>query len=274
LIVTTSFSDFSFTRRQRRVVCGLALLWFVGWLAATAPAQLVPDVLKALNPALQCDGAEGSLWRGSAAWCSLRVNDQVLALGRLDWRLHPWSLLWLQPSAHVSTQWGDQLVDGDVRISPFGTLTLRDARVQLPVSLLHVWAPVPARGTLGARVESLQWRGHLRELNGRLEWRDAQWQWGARWLRLGHYTVELRSESDQALTGQLSGEGDLAGAGKLAVNPDKRIWQVDVALSASRALPQEFRQSLIFLLGAKPVETNKAEAGAPEQLQLARQGSW
>lgn len=272
--MTPSFSDSGFTRRQRRAACGLALLWFVGWLAATAPARLMTGALQALNPALQCEGAEGSLWRGSAAFCALRVNDQLLALGRLDWRLRPWSLLWLQPSAQVSTRWGDQLVDGDVRVSPFGTITLRDARVQLPASLLHVWAPVPARGTLGARVESLQWRGHLRELTGRIDWRDAQWQWGARWLSLGHYAVELHSERDQVLTGRLNAEGDLAGAGKLGVNLDKKTWQVDAALSVSRALPQEFRQSLIFLLGAKPVENNAAGAGAPEQLTLSRQGAW
>lgn len=272
--MTDSRSDFVFTHCQRRALCAFAVLWFFGWLAATAPARLVTGALHAINPALQCDAPAGSLWRGSAASCWLRINDRTLALGRLDWRLRPWSLLWLQPSAHINASWGDQLVDGDVRVSPLGTITLRDMRVQVPASLLQVWAPVPARGTLGAHIDALQWRNDLRELRGRLDWRDAQWQWGPNWLRLGNYTVELQAGSGQSLTGKLSGDGDLAGSGNIAADLERRSWQADATLSASRALPQDFRQSLIFLLGAKPVDNPNAGAGAPEQFALARQGNW
>jgi hypothetical protein len=136
-------------RRYRRYVIGAAAVWFFSCLLWTAPASLMVAVLKALTPQLELQITEGSFWRGRAGAAFWRQGEQRFALGNIEWQLSPWSLLWLHPSAHITTNYGQQFIDARVRLSPLGTVQLRDARAALPVSALAHWLPMPAEGLLG-----------------------------------------------------------------------------------------------------------------------------
>lgn len=259
--------------RLRRVLIAAAILWFIGCLLALAPATAAARLLHWTMPQLELAAVEGSFWRGSAGQSFLAVGNQRVALGRLEWQLNGLSLLWLHPSAHISTEWGDQIVDAQVRVSPFGAVAVRDLRAVVPVDLVKLWAPVPARGALGLNFDAIDLdRRALPSLNGKIDWRRAQWQWGDRWLALGDYRFAVQTR-DGALAGEIGGGGDLAAQGKFTADLGKRSYAIDAQLSASRGLPQEFRDSLVFLLGAKPAAT-EAGAGSPVTMTLQRNGSW
>ena len=266
---------FLFSQRYRRRLILAAILWFAGWLLALAPAQLAARLLQRALPQLELAAVEGSCWNGSARQAFINLGNQRLALGRLDWQLNSWSLLWLHPSAHIATQWGDQMLDAQLRVGPMGVITLRDTRALFPVELAKLWLPVPARGVIGLNLQSAVIQNRLpQNIVGEIQWQRAQWQWGDRWLSLGDYRLQLHSENTGELRGEISGEGDLASTGTLQFDPVKRAYQIDAKLSASRGLPQEFRDSLVFLLNAKPVENSEQGAGAPLLLQLQRNGAW
>ncbi len=161
-------AEFVLTARQRKWLISAAVIWFSGWLIATAPARIFVGVLHKMLPALQLDSVEGSLWQGSARQAFVQTGGRTLALGRVDWRFYGWSLLLLHPSAHVSTSWGDQIVDTRVRLSPLGSVALRDTRAVFPVALLQLWAPLPARGNIGVNLQAVTLaNGGLRNAEGK-----------------------------------------------------------------------------------------------------------
>lgn len=266
--------------RVRRRWLVAALLWFLVCLVTLAPASAAVRLLTWRLPQLELAAVEGSFWQGRAGQAFWRIGNQRIALGRLDWNLSGWSLLWLHPSAHVSAEWGEQIVSTDLRVSPLGTVTLRDTRAALPVELVKIWAPIPARGTLTLALDRAEFdRDGLRELKGNGEWRRAQWQWGARWLALGDYQFSVNTDrqfsantdSNGAIAGSIKGAGDIGANGNFTFDARARRYGVQTKLTVSRGLPQEFRDSLIFLLGAKPQPD--ATPGAPLVLQLERSGT-
>ena len=270
-------SEFVLTARQRNWLIAFAAIWFCGWLIATAPARIFVGLVHKMIPALQLDSVEGSLWQGSARQAFVQTGGRTIALGRVDWRFYGWSLLLLHPTAHVGTSWGDQIVDTNVRLSPLGSVSLRDTRAVFPVALLQLWAPLPARGNIGINLQSAMLvDAGLRAVEGAVDWQGAQWQWGERWLALGDYRVALDSASDDLLKGEISGGTDLAASGTFTLGFSARTYQVDTKIAASRTLPKEFRDSLVFLLGAKPQQQTSVDAGAgaPVQLLVQRQGKW
>lgn len=270
------------TPQWRRRLCAAAALWLLACLLAFAPARVAARLFQLAVPQLELGALSGSFWQGSAGQAYVMIGKQRLALGRLDWQLQGWSLLWLHPSAHISAVWGEQLLDTTLRIGPTGRLTLRETRAVFPVTLARLWLPLPARGEIGLRLQtaSLSRQG-LQELTGEINWQRAQWQWGERWLALGDYQLQLHTEGASTLLGALDGKGDLAGSGKVTIDLAQRHYLVDAKLSASRGLPQEFRDSLVFLLGAKLQEntapstaSSTTGSGVPLPLVLQRSGNF
>jgi hypothetical protein len=259
--------------RARRCLIVAALLWFVAALLALAPAAAAVRLLRWGAPQLELAAVDGSFWHGSAGQAFLNLGNQRVALGRLEWQLNGWSLLWLHPSAKISAEWGDQILDARLRVGPFGDVNVRELRAVMPVELVKIWAPVPARGALGVNIDAVDFnRQSLQSLRGKIDWRRAQWQWGDRWLMLGDYQFDMQTH-DGVLDGKIAGGSDLAATGAFTAHLEKRTYEINAQLSASRGLPQEFRDSLVFLLRAQPQNPN-AGAGEPVVLKLQRGGTW
>lgn len=263
-----------FSPRFRRWLIGAAVLWFLCWLLALAPASAAARLLRWSLPQLELGAIGGSFWHGSAGQAFANVGNQRIALGRLDWQLNGWSLLWLHPSATISAELGEQIISTRLRINPLGHVSLRELRGALPMELLKIWAPIPARGTLALKLDAVDFtRTTLQKIDGAIDWRRVQWQWGDRWLALGDYHFNVATKNDGLVSGEINGAGDLAATGTFNANLEKRNYDVTAQLSASRALPQEFRDSLVFLLRAQPVNTTD-NPGGPLVMKLQRTGSW
>jgi len=247
--------------------CGL-VIW-------TAPASLFALLLKPIAPQLHLQNVSGGFWQGSAGQAIWQQNARAVALGSLQWKINPLSLLWLHPSAHVSinvptsapANQSEQFLDAHVRVSPLGHIALRDVGAALPMTLLSQWLPLPANGTLMLKIERADFaRQQLQSLQGTAYWQRAQWQWNSRWIGLGDYSCALQMPNAQQLQGVLQGQGAVGGSGELAVNFSERSYTLNAQLKAERNLPEEFRQGLILMAGAQP--------DANGQMHIKRSGRW
>lgn len=253
-----------FTRRR---VISVVVLWLLACLLWFAPAQLLVSLLRPLLPPLQLQGVEGGFWSGSAQQAFWQRDGKLVALGKLDWQINPWSLLWLHPAAHIATSYGEQFIDTRLRLLPFGGVALRDTSAAMPAQLLGHFLPLPTRGLLALKLEQAELtRQGVRSISGDVYWQRAQWQVDQRWLALGDYQCTLQMTAPDQLHCALRGQGALSGAGDIAVDFAKKIWSADVTIKPDASLPAEFRQTLSAMLAA-PLD-------AQGQLLLKRHGNW
>lgn len=255
--------------RYRRRAIAVAVLWFVGCLAWTAPAALMAMLLKPLAPQLQLQMLEGGFWQGRAGAAFWQQGEQRFALGRLEWKLSPLSLLWLHPGAQISTSYGEQFVDAHVRVSPLGTLQLRDLRAALPVAALTHQLPVRVEGLLGLRMKRVELglrTLQLRELDGEIQWQRAATQWGSNWVALGDYTGIVTTPEKKQMRVQLDGKGALAANGEVTLNIVDKSYALQLVLTPAATLPQELRDGAGAMLGG--------QRDAQGRWQVKRDGKW
>lgn len=261
-------SQFVFDRRWRKRALIASIIWFLVCLLYSAPATLFSSLVRKFVPQLQFQNVSGSFWNGDVAqafW--VQPNGQVIALGNLEWHLQPWSLLWLHPSGHVSTHYGEQFIDTRLRISPFGQLALTQTSGALPAALLSNWAPIAARGQIALKLDRAELsRAQVEAIQGTFYWQQAQWQWNTHWLALGDYRCELTMPAAQQLRCAVQGQGLLAIDGAVDANTKERNWSTQLQVKIDPALPEDFRQSLQLMLAAQP--------DAQGEFSVTRNGRW
>jgi hypothetical protein len=176
--------------------------------------------------------------------------------------------LWLHPAAHISATYGQQFIDTRVRLSPLGSIQLRDVRAAVPVPALTHWLPMPADGLLGLNVAraELTRHGQLRELAGEVFWQQAAWQWSSRWIALGDYRCPLTMKDGATLNVAVQGGSALAAEGGAQLNLNEKKYALQLQLTTAAALPQELRDGVGALLGG--------ERDAQGRWQIKRNGTW
>ena len=266
-IDSTKISGFFPVAAWRRRAIGAAAVWFFVCLLWGAPAQLLAAMLKPLLPQLQLLAIDGGFWNGSAGQAFWQQDGKVMALGKIEWQLSPGSLLWLHPSAHIATRYGEQFVDTHIRFSPRGRIVLYDTSAAIPVQLVGYWLPLPAKGLLDVKLARAEFsRRRVDKAEGDIYWQQAQWQWGAQWLALGDYRCTLHMETAGDLHCVLQGQGALAGTGDVEIDFNKKNWSAAARLKPDAKLPEDFRQTVAALLAVK--------VDAQNQWQIRRNGSW
>ena len=265
--IATAAAAFPLGPKSRRRLLPVALVWFFACLLYTMPATLFVALLRTLAPPLQLQNVSGSFWNGSAAQAFWQNGTQTIALGRVEWQLRPWTLLWLHPSAHIAANYGDQFVDAHISVSPLGSVALAHTSAALPASLLSTWAPIPARGQFELKLDRAELsRTQVGALRGALYWQQARWQWGAQWLALGDFRCQLTTPKSGQIHCDVQGQGALAVNGAADVDLAARNWALQAQVKPDPALPANFRQSLQFMLSAEP--------NAQGVLAVKRNGHW
>ena len=267
------FKIIVFDRQWRRRAIIVSALWFFVCVLYGAPATLFDSMLRKVVPQLQLQNVSGSFWNGSAAqafWLQGQEGSpgsQVIALGRFEWHLQPWSLLWLHPSARFAANYGEQFIDARVRVSPLGRLTLTQTSAALPAALISNWAPLQTRGQIALKLERAELsRAHIHALQGTLHWQQAQWQWNSHWLALGDYRCELTLPAAQQVHCALQGQGALALDGIVDANTQERNWSTQLQMKMDSSLPEDFRQGLQVLFAVQP--------DAQGKYSIKRDGRW
>jgi general secretion pathway protein N len=175
--------------RRWWILLGVGL--FVFFLLRHIPATWGAYALtRGTNIALS--GVTGSLWEGRASLASARLAYGEHSLGQLSWDLSPLSLLTLTPCAYLTTTMEGQTFEGDVCASSNGNLTISDADLTLPATLMQPRIPIPVGGQFSLHVDDLEVRGNvLTKLKGKLTWTEALINNGGSWLGIGSFGAEL-----------------------------------------------------------------------------------
>ena len=229
-----------------RTLLGAALL--VGLLAqipARALAWLAPTPLI-------MEGLSGSLWSGQAARTQWHWGSKTFLLGRLNWSINPFSLLWLHPSGSIESVWGGQTIHAEVVVGPTGRIAIEAATVRADAALLNNVAPLYVGGSFEADVEQLVWSSQgIEAMHGRLLWRQAVWQTRTGDVALGDYVAEIRDQvwGQRAEVLTLSGPLQVTGQADL----QSSSYQIDLQFTGPATGNAGLRKSLDLL--ATPVES-------------------
>lgn len=206
-----------------------------------APARLAAFLLP---QGLQLEALSGTLWQGSAARGTLWVNAQALSLGRVTWRVSPWSVLVLRPSVEVTSEWGGQRLRSAVSFNGPGRLNIEPLQAQFEIAFIRKMLPLYVGGRINLDFSHLTLEGgRVQSGDGRVQWRDAVWTANSGDVPLGHYSVALSGHA-----GELSGRVETV-SGPLQVSGDLKLmanrYSIDLALSgpatANRALGDALR---------------------------------
>lgn len=226
----------------------LLLLVFVFFLLLTAPARLLPQWVNKLSPDVQLQHATGSLWNGSVATAVVIVEGGAINLGKLSWRINPFSLLWLSPSLHIDTDAGSHSLSADLSLSLLGqSIEIEALSGQFPISLFEPWLPMLVRGEVELAIDRLVVdQNSLLDASGKIYIQDLDWMMGAKALPLGGYTAEL-SVVDGSLLVNVSGRQARLGVDGLLTASPAGTYRVEARLSATEGLAPEIKQGLKFL---------------------------
>jgi general secretion pathway protein N len=226
----------------------LLLSVFFCFLLLTAPARLLPQLVNKVSPNVQLQHATGSLWDGSVATAVVIVEGGAINLGKLSWRINPFSLLWLSPSLHIDTDAGSHSLSADLSVSLLGQEIEAEAvSGQFPISLLEPWVPMLVRGEVELAIDRLVVdQKSLLDAIGKIYVQDLDWMMGAKALPVGSYTAELSVVDGSLLIKVSDRQAQLGVDGLLTANPDGS-YQVEAWLSATEGLAPEIKQGLRFL---------------------------
>lgn len=216
-------------------------------------AQIPARALAWLAPApLLMEGLSGSLWSGQAARVQWHWGDKTLLLGRLNWSVNPFSLLWLHPSGSIESVWGGQVIRADVIVSPTGRITFDSVTLRADAALLNNVAPLFVGGRFEADLDQLVWSGQdIESMQGRLLWRQAVWQTRTGDVALGDYVAEIREHPQGSRAEVLTLSGPLQVAGQ--VDLQSSSYQIDLQLTGPATRNAGLRKSLDLL--ATPQES-------------------
>jgi len=146
---------------------------------------------------LGMSGLSGSLWRGSASMTSVEIDGQPYSLGRLQWRLNPWSLLVLRPCAQLQARMEGQNLEGRACAGLNGAVTVTDTQLESPAGLIQAGVPLPIDGRILANIQTLEMKNQqLSELQAKLSWTRARINAEGRWYQLGAYAAEAHYDPE------------------------------------------------------------------------------
>lgn len=234
-----------------RYVPGLCLaLVFCIALVVFAPARLLGLLLPADKIVLQ--GFEGTVWSGSASRSLIHASTGYLHLGRLQWSLEPLSLVLLAPRLTVHSNWGGQLISGEVVVRGQSSLDLHQVEAQVAAQLLRQFLPVVLTGSLSAQLESLLLREGLPYSGaGRLVWQRGGWQSPQGQQQLGSYALDFQQSAGDALLGEvltLAGPVEARGTVRL----EGRSYEIDILVGSQAGLDPQLEQALSLIAAPGP----------------------
>jgi hypothetical protein len=225
----------------------LALLLLVV-LLVNAPARMLGAVLPGGQVIMQ--GFTGTLWRGSASQCMLRVPAGYIHLGAVRWSLDPLSLLALAPRLELTSHWGNQVVEGELVVRGPRDFDFHELQARVRADLLRHFAPVAIDGQFSLQINALALRDGLPfSGDGRLVWERAVWLSPRGPVALGTYALDFMQAEEEPLLGEvLTVDGPLAATGNLRL--EDRRYEIDILISSEETM--EGRLTRMLELVAAP----------------------
>lgn len=198
-MIPERYSDFIPRLRWLLLLLILTLVFAITQIPATWAAYLMTQ-----GNTMGMSGVSGTAWQGRASMSSVEIDGIPYSLGELRWQLSPGSLLLLRPCADVVTELERQRIEGRVCAGINGRVSVSDASIDAPATLIQAGIPVPLDGQLAATISSLVLRNEqLEDLQGRLSWTNARVQAEGNWTSLGSYASEFTYDGQGAIVAEV-----------------------------------------------------------------------
>jgi general secretion pathway protein N len=227
------------TSAGRLITAGVAV--FVVGLVAMFPARVAYDW--AAPPGVALSGLEGSVWSGEARDASIAG----LYLRDIEWHFRPALLFTGRAGYRLTARPPGGEIEGEVAVSPGGTVTLTDIRGTLPLDSLGTITRVEnLAGTANVSVESAVLEDGLpTSARGSLEVRGLLVPIVSR-SPIGGYRAEFFTE-EQGITASVEDtDGVIDIAGQLLLRPD-RSYLFTGLLAPTDRTPARLQNQMQFL---------------------------
>lgn len=228
-----------------RLIALVVVLLLIPLAIVSLPARLIPRLLPADQ--LLLSGLSGSLLQGQAARAILQTPAGPLHLGRVQWRVHPLSVLTLSPTVTLHSEWAQQRAS--LRASGRGdVLRLSDLDGSFSAGLVRQFVPLAVDGQVQLLFSELvlDAAGPL-SAEGQVVWQNALWQSPGGGRPLGTYVAEITSTGERQLSGRVDTlSGPVLATGDLSL--DANTYGVNMLVTGrNRNLEPALAQALSLL---------------------------
>ena len=214
---------------------------FIVSLVATTPARWLQKFIPADSP-VKLHSVSGSIWHGEAA----QANWQNNPMGKLEWTLHPFSLLSGKLGVNFKLDDTGMEVTGEARIDRQQQVELSDTKADIDVSQLPLDTSkllVSLEGRVNADIRQMKIINQaIDSADGTLVWNPARITAPVA-MPLGKITLEVSGENGN-LQGKLkSKDSPVDATGTLAIARNGQLTS-DIRLKPNAKTPQDIRELL------------------------------
>jgi|GEM_PF-557884 len=237
---------FLYSRAIKPILIAGLFIYFFYMVVSKTPANVAAWAVHQAAPNLWLTSVQGTLWVGNAGGAQVDVADQSIPLGQVSWSLNPWTLLILKPCLSFETEVPGQMISGHFCQSPFGTASLEDLVLEIPISVINDLLPIETAGQLSINVLQADMNGQqVNSLDARFSWQNASVYNGEAWLGLGSFGGQAQANGDGGIQARLF---DLSGPFGLDLNagwaPGTGNWIATGTVTTKPGAPRQAIQAL------------------------------
>ena len=219
-------------QRRRAVVMALLVTLLVINVPARRMTWLLPSEVK-------LSGLSGTLWSGKAVRSWLMVDGQAVMLGKVQWHISPWRLLWSTP-LEVKAEWGDQLLRTRLGVGITGQWVFRDTGIAFHLDSLRALMPLYLGGRVTGEFDAIGLsQDALEEFRGRVNLHNTVWTARSGNIPLGSYRVDVgpgaeRTEVDDPDGVEVNSAGVRNIKGVVSTDDGSLVLSGTITLSGAR----------------------------------------
>jgi hypothetical protein len=231
---------------QKRLLIIVGCIVFGLSLLAHLPAKVV---FPKNSGKFQFMGIGGSVWQGEVQ--QILFSGKALPISNLSWSVNPIALI----TGTLKADFHEQQIPinrGTIDLSLLSRqLELHAVHWQLPTGSLDPWIPlqgIRAQGRLVLDLQTLQLPANTSfpsQLEGRLDWQNAELQIDSEYLRIGSPVMQFSDEND-TINGTVTNSQPML-PGDSSFQCTINGCQVTLSLQPSPGAPQSMLNSLMLL---------------------------
>ena len=243
-------------QRRRGVVTALLATLLVINVPARVMTWFLPGEVR-------LSGLSGTVWSGEAVRSWVMVDGRAVILGKVQWRISPWRLLWSTP-LRVSAEWGDQLLSTRLGVGITGKWIFRDTGIAFHLDALRALMPLYLGGRVTGEFDAIGLsHDSLEEVRGRVNLHNTAWTARSGHIPLGSYRVDVgpgvdRTQLDDPDGREVNSVGvrDIKGVvstedGSLVLNGTVTLsgarYRIDLNATGPVARDESFRRAVSVL---------------------------
>lgn len=236
-----------------------AVLLFGYFVLARFPAAHGLALLSYISQgSVTYSNASGTIWQGQAENIYISAQQQLLDLGKTDWRLQAWSLLIGRLNIEISAKQQKQVIKAQIQASS-SKAQLNNVEVRVPIAKLMNFAPIPLpfqmEGELQLDLQSLALskKVGVESISGNAVLQDVVVLMYEP-LELGSYGARLSNQGDELVAQVSDIDATVELSGTMQANVKERSYTHNVFLKPKPAAHAMVTQALSMV-------ANKQEDG-------------